>query len=144
MDIRIGQFLGLAAIATLCLAPPVVAREIQSGGVPPNSNVMMGGGPSVPALPMAQRPMAGGGFGGSPLVSTNVGVGTNVAAGLGNSAEQQFAARQSGMPMVSVDPRVILDMSGRGPLVTTNVGVGTNVAAGLGNLATQMPGSRER
>lgn len=99
MKIRIGRFLGIAAIATLCLAPPVMAREIQSGGVPPNSNVMMGGvmmsgGPSFPALPMAQRPMVGGGWGGSPLVSTNVGVGTNVAAGLANLATQMPGSRE--------------------------------------------------
>jgi hypothetical protein len=73
-----------------------------------------------------------------PLVVTNTTVGTNVAAGIGNSAGQQLLTRQSGQPVVS------LDFSGRGPMVTTNVAVGTNVGAGLGNLAGQRFGAPQR
>ena len=60
---------------------------------------------------------------GQPLVNTNVGVNTNVAAGIGNKAQQNATGVTFGF--------------GRGGLVDTNVGVNTNVGAGIGNFAGQ-------
>lgn len=66
--------------------------------------------------------LPGPGFG---LTSTNVGVATNTAAGIGNTAQQRVGTLQSG------------PATGFGPLVSTNVGVATNTAAGIGNIAQQ-------
>jgi hypothetical protein len=64
------------------------------------------------------------GYNGSPLVSNNVATNTNVAAGIGNQANQQvFQTQQGG--------------SGKGSLVSNNTAVNTNVAAGIGNIANQ-------
>jgi hypothetical protein len=66
----------------------------------------------------------GYGYNGSPLVSNNVATNTNVAAGIGNQANQQvFQTQQGG--------------SGKGSLVSNNTAVNTNVAAGIGNIANQ-------
>src|SRR5688500_10958406 len=66
----------------------------------------------------------GYGYNGAPLVSNNVATNTNVAAGIGNQANQQvFQTQQGG--------------SGKGSLVSNNTAVNTNVAAGIGNIANQ-------
>jgi hypothetical protein len=98
------------------------------------------------------------------LVGTNVNNSTNLAAGIGNTANQRAAAFQGGPRVGSLvntnvtnstnvaagignkaDQRVLgvqgngvqLNFTGRGPLVNTNVNTATNVAAGIGNAAGQ-------
>lgn len=79
--------------------------------------------------------------GGIPLTANNVVIGTNIAAGINNMAQQQLMAGQrGGMPAqgpVATRTGVGLDLSGAGPLVTTDVAVATNLAAGIGNHALQ-------
>ena len=84
--------------------------------------MQQGGGQPV-GFPFGPGAAFGAG-GGAPLVSTNVGVNTNTAAGIGNKAKQGAAGVSVGF--------------GRGgSLVDTNVNVNTNVAAGIGNAAGQ-------
>jgi len=123
----------------------------------------------------ATSALADGAFsGGVPLsTSNNLSIGTNLAAGIDNSAHQNLHSTQTGgggIPLVSTNtlvgtnvaagignsarqgisanqsnaPLVSYNWSGTGPLVTTNVDVGTNVAAGIGNLATQRLSTRQR
>ncbi|WP_431856965.1 hypothetical protein [Azospirillum sp.] len=139
----------LAGFATLALlSAPAMAQNINQG--------------RAPALTPRAMPMAPG-FGG--LASTNVSNATNLAAGIGNSAQQRVTGVQGGGPgsLVSTNVgtatnvaagignsagqsvggiqgngvRVGLNFTGRGPLVSTDVLVGTNVAAGIGNSAGQ-------
>ena len=98
-----------AAAATLCAAP-AFAYDVKTGGVPVNPMMM-------------PQPGFGSPFSGAPSVAnTNVGVATNLAAGIGNKAKQNVFSMQQGTG---------------GALVNTNVGVATNVAAGIGNKAKQ-------
>jgi hypothetical protein len=66
--------------------------------------------------------------GGIPLVSNNTASNTNVAAGVGNIANQSVNQFQSGGSGFGF---------GRGPLVSNNTATNTNVAAGIGNVANQ-------
>lgn len=98
-----------AAAATLLAAPHAFANDLKTGGMPVN--------------PMMMQPGFGSPFAAAPsLSSTNVGVATNLAAGIGNKAKQNVFTMQQGTG---------------GSLVNTNVGVATNVAAGIGNKAKQ-------
>ncbi len=104
----------IAAAATLfaapAFAPHAFAYDVKTGGVPVNPLAM-------------QQPGFGNPFAAAPSVaSTNVGVATNLAAGIGNKAKQNVFTMQQGTG---------------GSLVNTNVGVATNVAAGIGNKAKQ-------
>jgi hypothetical protein len=67
--------------------------------------------------------------GGVPLVSTNVANNTNVAGGIGNTANQSVFQSQNG----AFGP----SRFGRGGSVTSNDASNTNVAAGLFNSANQ-------
>ncbi|HLO78115.1 MAG TPA: hypothetical protein VK196_16800 [Magnetospirillum sp.] len=84
------------------------------------------------ALALVLAALAGGAHaerlqtGGLP-VSNNLMIGTNVAAGMGNQAQQQIIAAQTGNPM---GPQGF-------PLVSNNTQVSTNVAAGINNRASQ-------
>ncbi|OYD84623.1 hypothetical protein [Azospirillum brasilense] len=99
----------IAAAAATLLAAPAFANDLKTGGVPVN--------------PMMMQPGFGSPFAAAPsLSSTNVGIATNLAAGIGNKAKQNVFAMQQGTG---------------GSLVNTNVGVATNVAAGIGNKAKQ-------
>ena len=113
--------LTLIAAATLFAAPVLTASafayDLKTGGVPVGAHMPMG--MAMPGHPMMGSPLMGG----APLTNTNVGVATNVAAGIGNKAQQSVTGVTFGF--------------GRGGLVDTNVGVNTNVAAGLGNFAGQ-------
>lgn len=145
----------LAGFATLALlSAPAMAQGIPQG--------------KAPAL--TPRVLTTPGFAG--LASTNVSNATNLAAGIGNSAQQRVGSVQSGGPgsLVSTNVgtatnvaagignsagqrvggvqgngvRVGLNFTGRGPLVSTDVMVGTNVAAGIGNSAAQGILSKQR
>ncbi|WP_448203304.1 hypothetical protein [Azospirillum sp. sgz302134] len=99
-----------AAAAALCTAP-AFAYDLQTGG--------------MPLGPAMGKPAFGSSYAGvAPLTNTNVGVNTNLAAGIGNKAKQQVFGLQQGPGFGS-------------SLVNTNVGVNTNVAAGIGNKAKQ-------
>lgn len=68
--------------------------------------------------------------GGLP-VSNNMMIANNMAAGMGNQAQQQVMGLQSGAPAgTPLSP-------GGNPLVVNNTQVATNVAAGMGNRASQ-------
>ena len=69
--------------------------------------------------------------GGLP-VANNTLIGTNLAAGIGNQAQQQLMASQS--PGLQAPG---LTGPGGNPLVVNNTQVATNVAAGIGNQARQ-------
>lgn len=64
--------------------------------------------------------------GGLP-VANNVMIGTNMAAGTGNQANQRVIGAQMGTPMAP----------GGHPLVVNDTQIATNVAAGIGNQANQ-------
>ncbi|MBP2292012.1 hypothetical protein [Azospirillum rugosum] len=109
----------IAAAAATLLSAPAFALDLQTGGLPiaPRMN-----GPFNP-------------FAASQLTSTNVGVNTNTAAGIGNRAQQQtLGFQQGGFPF---GPGAAFGAGGGAPLVSTNVGVNTNTAAGIGNKAKQ-------
>lgn len=150
MKVRTSIF-ALATLIAASAAVPAMAGDWQSGGIPlagsttSNSvdatNVAAGvgnlasqdihasqsGGKFTPRfgreLGMGLGPM------GSPMVSNNTIVGTNVAAGIGNEADQDLGVRQGG---------------GFGPGLVNNSVTGTNVAAGLGNLASQSIHARQK
>lgn len=71
--------------------------------------------------------------GGIPLSANNAVVGANIAAGIGNAAQQQMVTNQAGGGQMSYGQRG----PGGHPLVVTNTQVATNVAAGIGNTARQ-------
>ena len=150
----------LTGFATLAL----FSAPAMADGIAPMGQPMMHPFAPKMAAPLV-KPM-GMPFAGAGLASTNVNNATNIAAGIGNKANQQAATMQSGSPfgaLVSTNVntatnvaagigntanqqmlahqghgvRVGLDFSGRGPLVSTNVNVATNVAAGIGNAAGQ-------
>ncbi|MCW2236432.1 hypothetical protein [Azospirillum canadense] len=109
----------IAAAAATLLTAPAFALDIQTGGLPITPRM---GGPFNP-------------FAASQLTSTNVGVNTNTAAGIGNKAQQQsLGLQQGGFPF---GPGAAFGAGGGAPLVSTNVGVNTNTAAGIGNKAKQ-------
>ena len=138
----------LAGFATLALlSAPAMAQGINQG--------------KPHALTPRAMPMAPGVAG---LAGTNVSNATNLAAGIGNSAQQRVTGVQGGPgSLVTTNVgtatnvaagignsagqqvtgiqgngvRVGLNFTGRGPLVSTDVGVASNVAAGIGNAAGQ-------
>jgi hypothetical protein len=115
MKFRTSPLLAVAALLAVSAAAPAMAGDFDMGGIP----VV---GPLV---------------GSSTSNSVNA---TNVAAGIGNVADQDIDAKQSGGRV----GHAIRHWGGGkagvgvgGPLVTTNTAVGTNVAAGIGNEADQ-------
>ncbi|HEV7369572.1 hypothetical protein [Arenibaculum sp.] len=137
----------LAAATLALLAGPALAGGLETGGVPLSTtnqfsatNVAAGEYNYADQSVWATQQGAPGGYGmlphggqgmlphggqgmlpGGPLAVTNVGTATNVAAGIGNVADQD----------------VTLIQQGSGALATTNVFDATNVAAGLHNFANQ-------
>ena len=105
------------------------------------------------------------------LVGTNVNNSNNLAAGIGNNANQraltlQGSPRTGSLVNTNVNTStnvaagignnanqralavqgngVQLNFTGRGPLVTTNVNTAANVAAGIGNNANQAAAAAQR
>lgn len=85
------------------------------------------------AAALALLPLAAGAHaerlktGGLPVSANNMMIANNIAAGMGNQAQQQMTGVQSGTP----------SGPGGSPLVVNNTQVATNVAAGIGNRASQ-------
>lgn len=73
--------------------------------------------------------------GGLP-VSNNMMIANNIAAGMGNQAQQQVMGMQGGVPMGGSALGAPLAPGGH-PLVANNTQVATNVAAGINNRANQ-------
>ena len=92
------------------------------------------------AASAAAPAMAGDyGMGGIPVMgsTSNSLEASNTAAGVGNVADQDIHAKQSGFGGLTIRPLGYGKVLGGGPLVSNNTTVGTNVAAGIGNEADQ-------
>lgn len=104
MKFRTSPLLAIAALLAVSAAAPAMAGDFDMGGIP----------------------VVGPVIGGSTSNSLNA---TNVAAGIGNEADQDLHLGQKGGP-------------GFGPV--TNSFNALNLAAGIGNLATQNIHSRQK
>jgi len=133
----------VAALVTLAAAAPVMAADVQTGGIPLGmggsttnnsfsaSNVAAGVGNQAFQQIHSSQKGAGQGFGmsgysfpGMPMaggLTNNTAQANNVAAGVDNSALQQLGLSQRGV---------------RGSAVTNNLSA-LNLSAGVGNFAGQ-------